>query len=250
MQVLKRTLKNMLFENLRERGYHIQRISSHQRHSYEDFHKQAQIICERHWEQSKETATALKKKYEKPVFGKVRVWNLIERLGKCIDSGDRTLYCTSQLAHVLQILEGMERDGISDPDMFIAALVHDIGKVLLLTGEAPENVVGGHHQPIGDYEEGIGLDNCILQWDHGEFAYSRLKDYLPDHVAWLVRYHTILSGACAPFMDERDRTYTERYFHTFHKYDFGTKSPYFLAKTKLEKYRDLVEQTFPEPILF
>jgi hypothetical protein len=250
MKFIKNNLKNKLFESLKTKGFHVQRMSSQQWGAYEEYHRQAELICQRHSQQTQETVKALRQKYKQPVFGKIRVWSLIEMLGQCVDPGDRTLYCTSQLTHVLQMIEEMEKDGISSPDFYIAALIHDLGKVLLLTGEAPENVVGGHHQPIGEYEEGIGLDNCILQWDHGEFIYSRLQDYLPEHLAWLVRYHAMIPKKCEAFMNEQDRAYTKKCFETFYKYDSRTKSPYFLPKIKLEKYRDLIEENFPEPILF
>jgi hypothetical protein len=250
MRSIKNILKDVTLRELEKRGYRVERLSRHQKRSYKEFHERAETICSHHWQQDKETAIALRNRYEQPVFGKVRVWELIELLGTCVDPGDRTLYCTSQLTHVLQMLEAMERDGVSDEGLYIAALVHDIGKVLLLTGEHPEHIVGGHQAPIGKHEHGIGLDNCLLQWDHGELAYRRLKDYLPDYVAWLIRYHAILPKECEPFMDERDRTYVKLYFHTFYKYDCGSKSPYSLPKVQLEKYRDLVERTFPEAILF
>lgn len=180
-------------------------------------------------------------------MGKVSVWTLIEKLAQHIDPSDTKLLCTNQQIHVLQILEGMESDGIDDPDLILLALIHDVGKVLL-PYEAPENVVC-YNGPIGEYPEGIGLDNCIFQWNHDEFAYSRLKYHLPDHLAWLIRYHSIRISECEPLMDERDRTYTDRYLRTFSKYDHGTKSIYNFPKRRIEEYRDIVEEAFPDPIL-
>jgi len=209
----------------------------------------ARVIYERHLDQTKEKVACLKKKYEKPVIGKVRVWNLMERLAQCIDPSDSALYCVSQLVHALQVVDGMERDGIQDKDFLIAGLVHDLGKILLLTGEAPENVVG-FSTPIGHYEKGVGLANCVFQWNHDQFIYARLKDFVPDHIAWLLRYHSIYEPECRHLMDERDRMYMERYLRVFEKYDKGTKSLYHLPKNGIEKYRVLIEDTFPKPILF
>ena len=48
----------------------------------------------------------------------------------------------SQFSHIRQVLAAMERDGVTHPDLHVAALVHDLGKVLLLTNETPENVIG------------------------------------------------------------------------------------------------------------
>ena len=208
----------------------------------------AQEISRRHQEQTLETVAALNKKYEKPIFGKVSVWSLVERLGQCIDPSDRRLFATNQQVHVLQILEGMEQDGVSDPDLILAALIHDLGKTLLLTDEAPENIVG-FNSPVY-CENGIGLDNCIFQWNHDELGYLRLKDYIPDHLAWLVRYHSIKIEECIPFMNERDRNYTNHYLQVFSKYDHDTKSIYNLPKKKLKDYQSLIEKAFPEPIWF
>ncbi|HEV2057193.1 MAG TPA: inositol oxygenase family protein [Methylomirabilota bacterium] len=216
---------------------------------WQEFAREARAVSERHWRQTRETVATLKQKYEQPVLGRQRVWDLVEKLALCVDPTDARLYCTSQLIHVQQIVAGMERDGVNDPDMLIAAITHDLGKVLLLTGEAPENVVG-MNAPIGRYPAGVGLDNVVFQWNHDEFIYSRLKDYLPDHLAWLLRYHSIEIPLTRPFMDASDRAYLERYLLPFRKYDQGTKSACVLPpRTILEKHRDLIEGAFPRSIL-
>jgi hypothetical protein len=206
-------------------------------------------VRDRHVAQTVEDVAALRRKYQAPVFGKVPVWDLVEKLAQCIDPADRRLFCTSQLVHVLQILEEMEADGVASEEFMLAALVHDLGKVLLLTGEAPENVVG-MNDPIGSYEPGIGLENCVLHWNHDEFAYSRLKDYLPDGLAWLVRYHSINRASCDPYMNARDRAFAARYLDPFQRYDHGTKSPYFLPKRRIEEYRHVLEKALPSSIVF
>jgi len=213
------------------------------------FLDQARMTYERHLEQTTEMIAALDRKYETPVLGRVRVWSLIERLAQCIDPSDSTLYCVSQLVHAFQVVDGMERDGIQDKDLLITGLIHDLGKILLLTGEAPENVVC-INTPVGHYEEGVGLANCVFQWNHDRFIYSRFKDVVPDHIAWLLRYHSIYVPACERLMDEQDRMYTQRYLRVFEKHDKGTKSIYHLPKNGTEKYRALIEDTFPETIIF
>lgn len=213
------------------------------------FTREAQAITERHRAQTHETVAALKRKYEHAVLGRWRVWDLIERLALCVDPTDGELYCASQLVHVQQVVAGMERDGVDDRDLLLAALTHDLGKVLLLVGEAPEHVVG-MNTPIGRYPPRVGLDRVVFQWNHDEFIYSRLKDHVPDHLAWLLRYHSIEIPRAAPLMDARDRSYLERYLRPFRRYDQGTKSVCSLPpRDILAKYRDLVEAAFPGPIL-
>jgi hypothetical protein len=124
-----------------------------------------------------------------------------------------------------------------------------VGKVTLLTDELPENIVCRIGR-IGEYPEGIGLDNVMYQFGHGEMIYSRLKGHVPDHVAWLLRYHAINVEESRPFMDDRDREYTRKYLRPFQRFDGGFKSAAHLPKIKLAKYRDLIEETFPNPILF
>jgi hypothetical protein len=213
------------------------------------FMRDSRRIQRLHRQQTLETVAALKRKYEGPVSGPVRAWDLMEQLAHCIDPTDSSLGCASQQVHVLQVLDAMEADGVDDPDMKVAALVHDIGKLLLLDGEDPENVVC-MNDPIGEYAPGIGLDRCVFQWNHDEFAYSRLAGNVPDHVAWLIRYHSVDAARCEPLMDERDRDYARRYLVPFQGYDQGSKSAFRPPRKTIAAYRELVEQAFPKPILF
>ena len=147
------------------------------------------------------------------------------------------------------MLEAMERDGVTDTDLVLAALVHDIGKVLLLFGEDPANVVC-MTRPIAAAEAGIGLDEATLQWNHDEFAFTRLVDHVPEHVAWLVRYHSIVVPECEPLMNDRDRDYFDRYLRCFASYDHETKTPFALPSRQIQDYRDVSEEAFPKPIRF
>ena len=213
------------------------------------FESDAHAITARHEAQTIETVQALRQKYSAPVLGRVPVWSLIEKLSQCIDPTDTRLYSVSQQIHVLQVLEAMERDGVATREMVLAALLHDIGKILLLTGEAPEHVVC-MNEPIGRYAPGVGLDNCVIQWNHDEFAYSRLRDHLPDGIAWLIRYHSIVRPSCEAYMDARDRDYAERYLSVFARYDQDSKSPYLLPKKSIDDYRHVIEETLPREIVF
>jgi hypothetical protein len=213
------------------------------------FRARATPILARHLQQDAEQVESLRRKYAKPVLGKVRVWDLIERLGSCVDPTDERLFCASQQVHVLQILEAMETDGTATADMVLVALIHDLGKVLLTLGEDPANVVC-MNQAVSEGTDGAGLDHTMLQWNHDEFAYERLRDHVPDDLAWLIRYHSIEVGAVSNMMDARDRERTGRLLLPFAHYDHGTKSPYHLPSVKLAKYRDVIEEAFPRRIRF
>lgn len=215
-----------------------------------EFDANARKIVERNRKQTKQDVQALKRKYEGEVLGRFRVWELLQRLALCVDPTDTTLQCTSQYMHVCQIVAAMERDGELDDSMLLAALLHDLGKVALLANEAPENVVC-FTRPVEETEPGVGLDNVVMQFGHDEIAYQRLKDEVPDHIAWMIRYHSTLVGRVEPYWDARDREYEERYLARFREYDQGTKSPSFLPNPQtLERFRDFVETRFPKPILF
>jgi hypothetical protein len=214
-----------------------------------EFAQMAAPVLERHRRQSAETVAELRRRYAKPVFGKVRVWDLIMRLGACVDPTDQRLFCASQLVHVSQILDEMERDDVASPEMVLVALVHDLGKLLLLTGEDPANVVC-MNEAVGDGADGAGLDQSLLQWNHDEFAYQRLVGHIPDDLAWLVRYHSIEIPATRRLMDAGDLERTARLLEPFAHYDHGTKSPYYLPPQPLDRYRSVVEAAFPRRLTF
>lgn len=210
---------------------------------------EAEVILARHDAQTVADVRALQDRYRGPVFGEVRVYDLIERLAQCVDPTDCRLFGASQLTHVLQVLEAMEADGVLTEQLAIAALVHDLGKLLLLTDEDPANVVC-MNQPIGEFEEGVGLDQVVFQWNHDELAYTRLAPHLDDDLAWLVRYHSIDPVAHRPLMDDEDRRRADALLEVFSHYDHGSKQALHRPSVRLADHRDLVEATFPDPIVF
>lgn len=213
------------------------------------FRSRAEPILERHRQQTVADIADLRARYGAPVFGLIRVWDLVTMLGGCVDPTDERLHCASQLVHVLQILEQMEVDGVATPDLVLVALTHDLGKLLLLTAEDPANIVC-MNTPVGDHVDGQGLDRSILQWNHDEFAYQRLSDHMDDELAWLVRYHSLDITSARRLMDTGDRERTERLLVPFAHYDHATKSAYNLPAKSLSEYRDVIEEAFPQPIAF
>lgn len=214
-----------------------------------EFAAKAKAIREAQSEQTVDQVKALRKKYLDPVFGKARVWDMIQKLGMCIDSSDNSLMLTSQYHHVQQILEAMEQDHVQNRDLFLTALLHDIGKVMLLANEAPENVVG-YIRPIQEPPIDAGLEHAIFQFGHDEFAYTRLKDHVPENVAWTIRYHSAMAGSLGRWCNTKEKGYLETTLAKFQPYDLGFKSYSHLPKVDMAKYRDMIEDTFPQPILF
>ena len=97
--------------------------------------------------------------------------------------------------------------------------------------------------------DGCGLEQCVFQWNHDEFGYSRLRDQVPDPVAWIVRYHSLDLERCAPLMDARDRGYVDRYLRAFQRYDRGSKSPFRVPRKRLDDYRDLAAALLPQTLV-
>lgn len=214
------------------------------RTKYED---EAKLIYAGHFRQSPELSLELREKYKSPIFGSMYMFDALSKLSECIDPTDTELYCVNQLIHTLQVVVGMEDDGIKDETLLLTALVHDLGKITEIAGEAPE-YVNGPNEPIGDNVPGSGLDNTITTWNHDEYAYEKIKEHVPDHVAWLTRFHSLRFDMVKEFMDDRDWEYYHKYLGLFRKYDLGTKSIYNLPRKKLIDYKYLIDKYFPDKI--
>jgi hypothetical protein len=237
--------KRTVARTLRACGYELRRIESTPRAEYL---REARPYIERHRTQTIDDVERLNERYREPVFGTVSVWSMVELLGHVIDRVDPQLMNVSQAVHALQVVEAMLADGVDDESLLLAGLIHDLGKVLYLTGEDPANI-SGSNWPIVSAGPGGGLDHCVLTWNADNFAYSRLGPLVPDHVGWLIRYHSIEVDACVPLMDDRDRDYYERYGKDFIRWD-ATKSMVRPPRTRLDDYREIVEHALPDPVLF
>lgn len=213
------------------------------------FSDKAEEIYAKHWAQTPADVEALRAKYATPIYGEVDPCDLLDELARCIDLTDRTLYVTSQWVHVQQILRLMEQNGVTDEDLYFLALVHDLGKVLMLVGEEQENVVCGN-RPIGEYEPGVGLDNVTFQWNHDEFIYDRLVDHVPDPIAWTVRYHSVRLEEVEHLMDDRDREYSQQYLQRFQPYDIHSKSVFIADLEVIERWKPLLRERLPETLVF
>jgi hypothetical protein len=215
----------------------------------ESFKIQAMDIHYKHRSQTVDDVYQLNQKYLISTIFKqpISIWDAIEKLGFVSDPTDRELYAVSQLTHTLQVIEGMENDGIKDDELYLAGWVHDLGKLLLLTDEDPSNIVCDNFVVEG--KEGQGLDNCILNWNHDEWIYMKLKNILSDEMSWLIRYHSINETSCVKYFDQKDRYFADKYLSKFKKYDKGTKSIFNIPKINIDKHRRLIEKLLPEPIL-
>jgi inositol oxygenase len=237
--------KRTALRAVRSAGYEVNRVDQSPRVRYA---REAQPIFDRRSRQTVDTVRTLQRKYEAPVFGVISMWDALNMLAHVIDEVDPFLGNVSQEIHTLQVVEGLAADG-ADDTMLLAGLIHDVGKVIALVDEDPANIFGTT-EPIGHYEPAIGLDQCVFQWGADEYGYSKVAGRVPDHVSWLVRYHSIVPEACVHLMDERDREYFEKYWRVLNRLDHTTKSMYQLPRTRLSDYRAMIDEAFPEPIPF
>jgi inositol oxygenase len=203
---------------------------------------------ERHFRQNQTDIRALKAKYDQPVIGQLSAYEAMEKLALCIDPSDVDLACVSQLTHCLQVAEAMRRDRVAE-SVLVVGLIHDIGKLLLLAGEAPEHV-SCPNELVQQPARGGGLDRAVTHWNHDEYAFSRLSPHLSREQAWLVRYHSLRFDGALAAMSEEDRDLYHTWLVPFRRYDLGTKSVWFRPRWPLRDYRGLLDDYFPESIGF
>jgi hypothetical protein len=114
----------------------------------DEFKERAFAIQQRARLQTQDDVIALKKKYEEPIFGEIAVERLLELQAQIIDPTNILMFTGSQLTHTLQVLEGMEKAGITDREFLATTLIHDLGKLASLRGEKWENLEGGGKIPL------------------------------------------------------------------------------------------------------
>jgi Myo-inositol oxygenase len=217
-------------------------------HTIEEFHSYGAEIRRNSRQQTLEEVAQLRKKYEEPILGEISVYRLLELLAQIIDPTMDRLYCVSQLAHTLQVLESMEEAGITDREFLATVLIHDLGKLAAMKGEKWENIEGGGKIPLGQNVPGSGLANCTFNWDHADIVHARFKPYVSKDMQWMIQWHSIQTP-CEPLMDAHDRVLFDKYFKLFVRHD-RTFIFYHRPKKRLDDYIPLLNEFYPEKILF
>jgi hypothetical protein len=184
----------------------------------EEFTERAFNLMRRARQQTVEEVAALKRKYNRPIFGEVSLERLLELEAQVIDPTNILMFTGSQLTHTLQVLESMERAGIADREFLATTLIHDLGKLASLTSETWENLESGGKLPIGENAPGSGLEACTFSWDHSDVVHARFYPYVSRDMAWLLKWHSI-QKTCEPLMDAHDRALFEKYYKPFIQHD-------------------------------
>lgn len=214
----------------------------------EEFRQRAFAIQRSSRLQTQEDVIALRKKYEQPIFGEITVERLLELQAQIIDPTNVFLFTGSQLTHTLQILESMEKDGITDREFLATVLIHDLGKLSILKGETWENLEGGGKIPLGENVPGSGFENCTFNWDHADVVHARFHPYVSKDMAWLLKWHSIQPNS-EPLMDDHDRMLFDKYFKPFGRHD-RTFIFHHLPKKRLSDYLPLMKEFLPEKVIF
>ncbi|CAH9065646.1 unnamed protein product [Cuscuta europaea] len=238
-----------------------------------------------HISQTYDFVKKMREKYGKLDRVEMSIWECCELLNEVVDDSDPDLD-EPQIEHLLQTAEAIRKDYPNEDWLHLTALIHDLGKVLLLPsfGELPQWAVVGDTFPLGcafddtnvhpeffkqnpDYDnpayntkygvysEGCGLDNVLMSWGHDDYMYlvaKNNKTTLPNAGLFIIRYHSFYplhkSGAYTHLMNEEDRE-NLKWLKIFNQYDLYSKSKVRIDVEKVKPYYEsLIKKYFPEKL--
>ncbi|CAH8317792.1 unnamed protein product [Eruca vesicaria subsp. sativa] len=195
-----------------------------------------------HIHQTFDFVKQMREEYKKMEKMEMSVWECCELLNSVVDDSDPDLD-EPQIQHLLQSAEAIRKDYPDEDWLHLTALIHDLGKVLLLPefGGLPQWAVVGdtfpvgcafddanvHHKYFKDnpdhrnskyntkhgiYDEGCGLENVFMSWGHDDYMFMVAKangTTLPKAALFIVRYHSFYplhkEGAYTHLMNDEDR---------------------------------------------
>ncbi|KAL1318779.1 hypothetical protein HN51_071076 [Arachis hypogaea] len=276
---------------LSEDGFKAPQINSYGR-SFRNYHGESarqksveEFYKLQHTNQTYEFAKKMRAEYGKLNKAEMGIWECCELLEGIVDASDPDLE-ESQIQHAFQSAEAARKDYPNEDWLHLTALIHDLGKVLLLPnfGELPQWAVVGDSFPLGCafdeanthhkyfknnpdnnnpayntkngiYTEGCGLDNVIMSWGHDEYMYLVAKgnsNNLPPVALFIIRYHSFhplfQTGAYKHLYREED-VENLKWLHIFHKYDLYSKSNVLIDVEKVKPYYlSLIEKYFPSKL--
>ncbi|XP_047983807.1 inositol oxygenase 1-like isoform X2 [Salvia hispanica] len=235
-----------------------------------------------HINQTYDFAKRMRDKYRSLDHVEMSIWECCELLNDVVDESDPDLD-EPQIQHLLQSAEAIRKDYPNQDWLHLTALIHDLGKVLLLPsfGRLPQWAVVGDTFPLGCafdpsivhyehfksspdyknpayssqlgvYSEGCGLDNVLMSWGHDDYMYLVAKENkttLPPAALFIIRYHSFYalhkSGAYKYLMNEKDAE-NLKWLQIFNKYDLYSKSKSGVDVDKVKPYYiSLIKKYFP-----
>ncbi|KAM7471796.1 hypothetical protein LguiA_009979 [Lonicera macranthoides] len=238
-----------------------------------------------HISQSFDFVKRMREEYGKLDKVEMSIWECCELLNEVVDESDPDLD-EPQIEHLLQTAEAIRKDYPNEDWLHLTALIHDLGKVLLLPsfGELPQWAVVGDTYPVGcafdesivhhkyfkenpdyknpayntkygAYSKGCGLNNVLMSWGHDDYMYLVAKENgttLPSAGLFIIRYHSFYalhrSGAYKHLMNEEDFD-NLKWLQVFNKYDLYSKSKVRVDVEKVKPYyQSLIDKYFPEKL--
>ncbi|KAI4350760.1 hypothetical protein L6164_005181 [Bauhinia variegata] len=235
-----------------------------------------------HMNQTYDFVKRMREEYGKLDKGEMGIWECCELLNDVVDDSDPDLD-EPQIQHLLQSAEAIRKDYPNEDWLHLTALIHDLGKILLLPafGELPQWAVVGDTFPLGcafdesnvhhkyfkqnpDYnnpayntkngicKEGCGLDNVMMSWGHDDYMYLVAKGNgctLPLAALFIIRYHSFYplhkEGAYTHLMNQED-VENLKWLKIFNKYDLYSKSKVQVDVEKVKPYyQSLIQKYFP-----
>ena len=185
------------------------------------------------------------------LYNRISPWSLFLELARVVDETDNRLVSKSQFYHSMQTFEAMlldtsgtfDKTGEQDPELLFLGLMHDIGKVLVLFGETQANVMCSTFM--------VDPSMGVVSWNHDELGYQKFCPYLPEHMLWVIRYHSLdpIPKELEPVDPEKSWSLMKRLKY----YDKGFKSMCGVKTFSVEiqeKARMILEQFLPNPMIF
>lgn len=214
----------------------------------------ASIIYEKNKKQNKQIVTSLSNKWNnKTLYGLIDPWNLFLKLNNVIDLTDNRLLSTTQYYHALQVFQAMINDNIKSEKLLFLALYHDIGKILILFDEEQSNVMCSTFV-IYKNRYNNNFNNIIISWNHDEFGYQKLKNYVSKDIAWVIRYHSLTSlyeNKINYNLSSSEKKYL-KLATIFRKYDRSYKNilNVNISKFNITYAKEIIDKILPNKIIF
>ncbi|KAF5726035.1 inositol oxygenase 2-like [Tripterygium wilfordii] len=235
-----------------------------------------------HINQTYDFVKRMREEYSKFDRAEMSIWECCELLNEVVDESDPDLD-EPQIQHLLQSAEAIRKDYPDQDWLHLTALIHDLGKVLLLPqfGGLPQWAVVGdtfplgcafdesiihhkyfkgnpdHNNPAyntknGIYKEGCGLENVMISWGHDDYMYLVTKENgttLPPAALFIIRFHSFYplhtAGAYKHLMNKEDEE-NLKWLHIFNKYDLYSKSKVLIDVEEVKPYyMSLINKYFP-----
>lgn len=191
--------------------------------------------------------------------GHLTIMEALEKLNDLVDESDPDIDLPNSF-HAYQTAEGIRKNHPDNEWLQVAGLIHDVGKLMALWGEAQWATVGDTfpvgcrpdpsivfgvesfwknpdlsnpklNTRLGIYEENCGLDKVYMSWGHDEYLYRVLlanTNSLPEEALYIIRFHSFYpwhtSGAYTYLTNNKDEGML-KWIREFNQFDLYTKAP-------------------------